>query len=145
MENLKILNSKEKKAIINKLKEHFGIKELNLDYVFFKSNEGKIFLLNNEVSKLNLDKLRINSLGVYFGVFENNFRLSIEGSQLIGDKITKNIIELEDSTKWLEGNNVNVESENGLKIVKSGRDYLGTGQLKDGVLINYIPKERRTK
>ena len=145
MENLEILNSKEKKAIISKLKEHFGIKELSLDYAFFKSNEGKIFLLNNEVSKLNLDKLRINSLGVYFGVFENNFRLSIEGSQLIGDKITKSIIELEDPTKWLEGNNVNADGENGLKIVKSGKDYLGTGQLKDGVLINYIPKERRIK
>ena len=102
-------------------------------------------MLNNEVSKLNLDKLRINSLGVYFGVFENNFRLSIEGSQLIGDKITKSIIELEDPTKWLEGNNVNADGENGLKIVKSGKDYLGTGQLKDGVLINYIPKERRIK
>ena len=145
MQSLKILNSKEKKLILNKLKEHFGIKELDLDYVFFKSNEGKIFLLNNGISKLELDKLRVNSLGVYFGVFENNFRLSIEGSQLIGNKAGKNIVELEDPTKWLEGNDINVEEENGLKIVKSGKDYLGTGQLKDGILINYIPKERRTK
>lgn len=145
MQSLKILNSKEKKLILNKLKEHFGIKELDLDYVFFKSNEGKIFLLNNGISKLELDKLRVNSLGVYFGVFENNFRLSIEGSQLIGNKAGKNIVELEDPTKWLEGNDINVEEENGLKIVKSGKDYLGTGQLKDGILINYISKERRTK
>jgi len=145
MQSLKILNSKEKNIIFNKLKEHFGIKELRLDYVFFKNNEGKIFLLNNDVSKLDLDKLKINSLGVYFGVFENSFRLSIEGTQLVGDRASKNIIELEDPTKWLEGNDVNIESDNGLKIVKSGRDFLGTGQLKNGVLINYIPKERRIK
>lgn len=84
-------------------------------------------------------------MGVYFGAFGNNFRLSIEGSQLIGDKASKNVVELEDDTKWLDGNDINVNEENGLKIVRCRKDYLGTGQLKDGILINYISKERRTK
>ncbi|MBI4159499.1 hypothetical protein HY500_04570 [Candidatus Woesearchaeota archaeon] len=145
MENLKILNSKEKKQILDRVKKHFGIKGLDLDYAFFRNNENKVFLLNKDVKKVEFDKLRINSLGVYFGAFDNNFRLSIEGAQMIGNKATKNIIEIEDPKAWLEGNNIKTEGENGLKIVKSGKDCLGTGQLKDGVLINYIPKERRTK
>ena len=145
MESLKILNSKEKKHIIARVKKQFGIKELDLDYAFFINNENKIFLLNKDVKKIDFDKLRVNSLGVYFGAFDNNFRLSIEGAQLIGDKATNNVINLEDDTEWLEGNDVSADGEDGLKIVKCGTDFLGTGQLKNGVLINYIPKERRIK
>ena len=145
MENLKILNSKEKKQIIERIKKHFGIKELDLDYAFFRNNENKIFLLNKDVKKVDFDKLRVNSLGVYFGAFDNGFRLSIEGTQLIGNNAEDNVITLEDDTKWLEGNDINAEGEDGLKIVKCGNDFLGTGQLKNGTLINYISKERRIK
>ncbi len=145
MENLRILNSKEKKQIVDRIKKHFSIKKLDLDFAFFRNSENKIFLLNNEVKKINFDKLRINSLGLYFGAFGNGFRLSIEGSQLIGSKAEDNIVELEDDKEWLEGNDIKVEGEDGLKIVKCGNDFLGTGQLKNGVLINYLPKERRIK
>ncbi|MBS3156457.1 hypothetical protein J4413_04495 [Candidatus Woesearchaeota archaeon] len=145
MENLKILNSKEKKQILDRIKKHFGIKELDLDYAFFRNSENKIFLLNKDVKKVDFDKLRVNSLGVYFGAFDNGFRLSIEGSQLIGDKAEDNVITLEDDTSWLEGNDINVEGKDGLKMVKCGNDFLGTGQLKNGSLINYISKGRRIK
>jgi len=145
MNNLRILNSKEKKKIIEQVKNHFGIENLELDYIFLMSDERKVYLVSEDAARVELDMLRVNSLGLYFGAFEDNFRLSIEGSQLIGSKTKKNVVELNDDTKWLEGNDIEVSGENGLKIVKCKNDFLGTGQLKNGTLINYVSKERRIK
>ncbi len=145
MNNLRILNSKEKKKIIEQVKNHFGIENLELDYIFLMSDERKVYLVSEDAARVELDMLRVNSLGLYFGAFEDNFRLSIEGAQLIGRKAKKNVVELNDDTKWLEGNDIEVSGENGLKIVKCKNDFLGTGQLKNGTLINYVSKERRIK
>jgi|SRR3989338_555239 len=145
MNNLRILNSKEKKKIIEQVKNYFGIENLELDYIFLMSDERKVYLVSEDAARVELDMLRVNSLGLYFGAFEDNFRLSIEGSQLIGSKTKKNVVELNDDTKWLEGNDIEVSGENGLKIVKCKNDFLGTGQLKNGTLINYVSKERRIK
>ena len=145
MNNLRILNSKEKKKIIEQVKNYFGIENLELDYIFLMSDERKVYLVSEDAARVELDMLRVNSLGLYFGAFEDNFRLSIEGAQLIGRKAKKNVVELKDDTKWLEGNDIEVSGENGLKIVKCKNDFLGTGQLKNGTLINYVSKERRIK
>ena len=145
MNNLRILNSKEKKKIIEQVKNYFGIENLELDYIFLMSDERKVYLVSEDAARVELDMLRVNSLGLYFGAFEDNFRLSIEWAQLIGRKAKKNVVELNDDTKWLEGNDIEVSGENGLKIVKCKNDFLGTGQLKNGTLINYVSKERRIK
>ena len=42
MNNLRILNSKEKKKIIEQVKNHFGIENLELDYIFLMSDERKV-------------------------------------------------------------------------------------------------------
>ena len=78
MQQLKILNSKEKKRIQQQIQKQFD-SELKLDYEIFMNPKNKIFILNKEVSLIDLDQLRINSLGLYFGVeYENSIRLSIE-------------------------------------------------------------------
>ena len=106
MNNLRILNSKEKKKIIEQVKNYFGIENLELDYIFLMSDERKVYLVSEDAARVELDMLRVNSLGLYFGAFEDNFRLSIEGAQLIGRKAKKNVVELKDDTKWLEGNDI---------------------------------------
>jgi len=94
MQKIKILNNKEIKEILNLIEKQWDAK-LNLDYVFLKTEKEKIYIVNKDISKVDLGKLRINTIGLYFAeVKDNNIRLSIEGSQIIGPKAKKNVLEL---------------------------------------------------
>ena len=147
MENLEILNTRNKKDIEKKIKKQFGC-DFKLDFAVFKNSKNKLFLLNKDVEKIRLDELRINSLGLYFG--ENRhaeLRLSTEGAQLVGKKATKNIIELDDAQaeQWMNGKDFEYNSEfHGFVIIKNKDNILGCGRLKDTTLLNYVQKERRT-
>ena len=45
---------------------------------------------------------------------------------------------------WLKGTDMNIESElNGYVLIRNNGDFLGCGKLKNGKLLNYVPKARR--
>jgi NOL1/NOP2/fmu family ribosome biogenesis protein len=146
MQNIKILNKKEIKSIIKLIKNQWDYNP-DLDYVFFQNNKNRLFIINKELSKIDLNKIRINSIGLYFGELNHNqLRLSIEGSQIIGPKAKKNVLELnkEEVKQWLKGNDL--EKETKLKnfvIIKHNNDFLGCGKVKENKLFNYVPKNRR--
>ncbi|MBU0930178.1 MAG: hypothetical protein KJ623_03855 [Nanoarchaeota archaeon] len=145
--NLRVLNKKESLEIINRIIKQFDIKNLGLDYAFFQ-NEDKIFLISKDLRKVDFQKLRINNLGLYFCTLaKNGIRLTIEGTQLIGDKANKNIIDIKENelVYWFNGENLVRKDIDGFVIIKYKNDFLGCGYGKEGIIINYIPKERRVK
>lgn len=145
----KVLNTREVKKILDWLKEHYGIKELKIDKVFLKSAKDKIYLVSRKVSELETKNLRINLVGMYFAKEEKNgIRLSIEGSQIIGPKATKNVIELGEQqvSNWIKGQDISCDADaEGFVIIKNGKDFYGVGNCKEGKVLNYVPKERRIK
>jgi len=145
MQNLRILNNKEVRKILKEIEEHFGSK-IKLDYAFLQNNEGKIFLISRKFGDISPKKLRINSLGLYFGKVEKSgIRLSIEGSQLV--KATKNVIELDEKQlrQWMLGKDIEVGKHDieGYVVVKHKNDSFGCGAYKEGKLLNFVPKSRR--
>src|SRR3989338_1014184 len=113
MLELKIMNSKEIKEIYHLIEAQWGTK-LKLDLAFLKNNKNRIFIVNKELSQLDLSKLRINSAGLYFcEIDDKGIRLSIEGSQIIGNKATKNIAEIsnEQLKQWLKGEDLEIEGD----------------------------------
>ena len=111
MQNLKILNSKETKRIFQTLEKQFGLSK-KLDYVFLQNNKDRLYVVNRSMGSIDLEKLRINSIGLYFGTIINSVvRLSIEGSQIIGPLSNKNILELSDEkfNMWLKGEDFEVD------------------------------------
>ena len=147
MPELKFLNSKEIKEIMKLIEEQWGA-ELKLDYTFAKNNKNRVFLINKDISKIDFSKLRINSIGMYFCDLENEIRLSIEGSQIIGPKATKNVVEVseEQTKKWMKGGDLEIEDKgncNGFVIIKHENDFLGTGKFKENRILNYVSKSRR--
>ncbi len=138
---MKPLNSKEIKEINNKLESQFGIKT-KLDYLFYVNREDKIFLMTKDMQKLDLSKFRVNSFGLYFAKLEkNSIRLSVSGSQLIGKKAGKNVLEINQKEEWLNGQNVECNKElKGWFIIKNKEDFLGCGYCKNGIIQNFIPK-----
>ena len=147
MPELKILNSREIKEIYAMIEGQWGAK-LKLDYGFLKNSKNRIFIISNDISKIDLSKLRLNSVGMYFCEIDSKgIRLSIEGSQLVGQKAIKNIVELnEDETKkWFKGEDLEKECRDciGFVILKNKNDFLGTGKYSNGRILNYVGKSRR--
>ena len=146
MPQLKILNSREIKEIYSLIEKQWGAK-LKLDCAFLKNNKNRVFIVNRGISKINIEKLRINSIGMYFCEADKiGIRLSIEGSQIVGPKATKNIAEIteEQAKKWLKGEDLEIKGDySGFIILKNNGDFLGAGRHKDGKILNYVAKERR--
>ncbi len=142
---LKFLNKKEIKSILNKIKDRYGIKNLDLDYVFLKSKKGKVFIISKDVIRIDITKLKIDTIGMYFcKVEDDGIRLSIEGSQLIGKYARKNILKLNEKEleMWLSGEELDREGD-GYYLIK-GKDFVGSGKIVNRKLYNYVPKYRRT-
>lgn len=149
---IKILNTNEKKEIQNKLKEQFGINKI--PGILLKRGQERIFLYQGdlspkEISKLDLAKINLERVGVYFCKFQNNeIRLSIEGTQILKNQITKNIFELnkEQLEIWMKGNELNISTgKKGFLIIKYKEDFLGCGKASTEKITNFIPKNRRLK
>lgn len=155
MQNLKVLNSRETKHILEKLREQYGFQagKAELDFIFLMNKDNRIYIVSKDASRMILDSLRIDSLGMYFGeLYKENLRLSIEGAQLIGASATKNIvyIEHEQMIEWIKGNDIEYEDCGKDFVIvkyknsKTGKDdMLGCGKYKDGKLMNYVSKSRR--
>ncbi|MEM3373672.1 MAG: hypothetical protein QXE31_00475 [Candidatus Woesearchaeota archaeon] len=149
MQNLRILNSKEKKELLNKIKEQFDSNLSDLDqYIFLINPKNKIFIISNDFSKIDIKELRINSLGLYLGeIYNNELRLSIEGSQIIGKSAKKNILELNNelAEQWLKGLDIdlNQDYKNSFYLIKNNNNFIGCGKIINKKLFNYVPKERR--
>lgn len=151
MGRLDILNKKELKPIFEFIKEHWNIDDLSFldDYAFLINEKDNIYIAKREVFDLDLSCLRISTIGLYFGEAKNEeFRLSIEGSQMIGKYAKDNVLELtrEESRDWLRGYDLDKESDlNGFVLIKHGDDFMGTGRVKEGRVLNFVPKSRRLK
>ncbi|MFW6311550.1 MAG: methyltransferase RsmF C-terminal domain-like protein [Nanoarchaeota archaeon] len=148
MAKLKFMNTKEKKNLFQILEDQFGfIKIEKLDYEFLINEKNKIYILNKEIRKVDFENLKMSSMGLYIGeLYQNEIRLSIEGSQLIGPFAKKNIIEItpEEEIKWIKGEELTstLDTKNYV-IIKSENDYFGCGKIKENRLMNYVPKTRR--
>ncbi len=144
---LPVLNAREKKRINQLLEEQWGFAR-KLDHVYLLTAKNRLFFVNQDIERLNLQGLRVSSVGVYVGELlqERELRLSIEGSQLVGHHATKNVVALDalQARLWLKGQDLDMKTEsNAFVILKHGDDFLGCGKAKSGRIMNFVPKTRR--
>ena len=106
--NLRFIKTPEKRKIIEKLKEQFGIEEL--PYLLIESGKEKIRAFSGHLSKEELMKIKdlayVEVIGLYLLKEENSeFRLSLDASLALSNQITKNIIEISDQQfeDWIRG------------------------------------------
>ncbi|MBD3361180.1 hypothetical protein GF358_00100 [Candidatus Woesearchaeota archaeon] len=144
--SLKILPSKEIKFFRKLIKDQWDADFVD-DYAFLMSSKNKLYIANKDIGRLNLEKLNINNVGLYFGEFRKDLlRLSIEGSQLIGPLAKKNVVEIPDVfvVPWLRGVDIALKAEGeNFVIIKNKNDFMGCGKITDEKILNFVPKARR--
>ncbi|MBN2053088.1 hypothetical protein JW756_06295 [Candidatus Woesearchaeota archaeon] len=159
MQKLTVLNTREKKKIIDELKSIYGFNG-KIDDAILMSPKQKLYLLTKDVAMINKDEeheLRIDAAGLYIGRVEEagGIRLSIEGSQLVGRHATKHVLVIDEAhlESWVKGEDFElsdnekkqVNDEHGFFIIKYGRDFIGCGQVKNNNVRSLVSKERRLK
>lgn len=149
---MKILNHKQRKEIQDKLTEQFGVKKI--PNVLVKFGEEKIFAFSGNLTLLQkLQELtRIEGVGNYIAKEQREeIRLSIEGTHLFKNQITKNIFELNEQQlkNWMHGSEILLDSKDKIKkgfvVMKYKDDFIGTGKASEHKITNFIPKIRRLK
>lgn len=150
MQKLKILNTREKKEVFEELKSNYGFTE-KLEGALFLSQKEEIFLLTGgfDVIEQGMEReLRIDKAGLYIGkIMPDGVELSVEGSQLIGPKANKNILEIDDEQlePWVTGESLEGFTGEGYHIVKHNNDFLGCAKIKNNQVKNLVEKNRKIK
>ena len=146
--NIKLLNRKDVKEIKKMIRGQFGF-DKELDYSFFQNDKGRIFIATKGIAHIDFEKLKINNVGLYFAQIKNEkIRLSIDGSQLIGELCSKNVLDIDDkkSEEWMRGEEITTEmqlKDNEFYIMKNKNDFLGSGKASGNKILNFIGKPRR--
>jgi len=154
MQKLNILNSKEIKRLKELLLEQFNY-SFQEDYAYLESKKGRVYVVSKDISKLDLDKLRIDRYGLYLGEKKGNtFRLSMEASQLLFKEAKENKIkltnllevdekELRDYFQGMDIDKPEFKEENRLVLLQFREDVFGCARLKEGKILNFLPKIHR--
>ena len=168
---LDILNTRQIKKLKEQIFVAWGVDFNFGNYAVLRNNEGKIFISSKDINKIELSKLKINTVGLYFAKQEPpGIRLSIEGSQMIGPAAVKNVLELkkEQVSEWSRGEQLSLKDTetvhggssfkgssfadgssscfSGFVIIKYMNDFLGCGKItSDGKVLNFVPKGRRIR
>ena len=150
MQTLTILNTRDIKKIRQAFEETYGA-FFTGDYVYLQGKDGRISLINKDIAKIDLKKLRVDKFGLYVAELKNNsVRLSKEGAQLLAkearDKL-KNIVELDDQEIKAYFHGIDLKKDLGpdakFVLIEYKGDVVGCSKYKEGVILNYLPKIHR--
>ncbi len=140
MNPLKILSEKEKLEIKEKLNGQFGITEI--PGKIFMRGEERLFLYSGNLGEEQIRTLEkiafLERVGSYLGkIEESGIRLSIEGAQILGNQITKNIFEIPSELveEWMKGHELLIEDIERLKHKNETND---SNLTLSGQLINSV-------
>ncbi len=148
MQKLNILNTREVKKIREVCVRDYGYfpKE---DFAYLQNEKGKVFLINKDLARIEIKKIRVDKLGLYFAEVKNNeVRLSKEGAQLIGKhEGLKNVVELnkEEMKKYFQGEDLSKDlgEKNRFVLLKYEEDIFGCAKYKEKNILNFLPKIHR--
>jgi NOL1/NOP2/fmu family ribosome biogenesis protein len=113
------------------------------------NSEGRVFSVSEDFARLDTQGLRIETIGLYIGrLVPGGFKLSIEGSQLLGPYANQNVTELcdEEFSDWMRGLDVGKAGQSPcFQIIKNKAEFFGCARHTNGRLLNLVPKERRIR
>ena len=150
MQQLKILNTRELKKLREHIVAEFGT-FLKNDYAYLQNDKGKIFLINKDLSRIELKNLKIDRIGLYFAESKDQqIRLSKEGAQLLFTEAKGKVervvsLDQKEAELYFQGREVekDLTGESRSIILKYQDQILGCARYKDKKILNFLPKIHR--
>lgn len=147
----KFIKSSEKRKIEAELEELYGIDSLP-EYLLIEAGKKRIRAFSGSLSKEEIMLLsravKVELVGIYLiSKKDEEARLNFDAVSLLKDKITKNVLEIneEQFQNWIRGQDLELETQRGTVVIKYKNDFIGVGKSNGEKVFNYIPKERKLK
>jgi len=150
-EKIRILRGKERERLMGVFEKQFGIKQIQGTLI--RGRKGGIYLFTGTIPDkeiFNLLKIfPVEIIGIYLAKeMDGKLRLSIEGSQILKNEITKRIVELskEEMEIWIMGHElIKKTGFEDYVVMKYKNEMLGVGKASENKITNFIPKSRRLR
>lgn len=145
----RLLTASERRLLEKMLKEQHGVESPFKEFVLLMMGEGRVRAATREAFEIAERLKRVQQVGLYVAKLrKGEVNLSIEGSQLLGEKLKRNVIELgeEEAREWMSGAPIKIEIQVDSRyiIAKHDRIYLGSGRVsRDGKAYPQVAKWRR--
>jgi len=148
---MKILNDSERKLLQELLHQQHGVREAFKEFILIMGGDGKVRAATFETIEVARKLRKILQMGLYVAKYRKNKNevfLSIEGSQLLNNQISKNIVELseEECREWMRGAPIplSINTDSRYIVGKIDKIYLGSARVsRDGKLYPQIAVWRR--
>lgn len=141
-------DSKEIKEIIHQISNNYGIDEnLWKDFLFILRSGDIYFISRNDFDYSRIKFLRI---GIKLASLDKKtgWRLTSNAVQILGNNLTQNILNLENKDQlktYFMGQKTKVDFPDSSFVVVKYNDYfIGSGKVKNSILLSYFPRSRRT-
>ena len=150
MQTLTILNTRDIKKIRQLFEETYGAFFIG-DYAYLQGKDGRLSLINKDMAKIDLQKLRVDKFGLYVAEIKgNSVRLSKEGAQLLATEAReklKNIVKLDSREIKAYFHGIDLRIDLGVEarfvLIEYDGDIVGCSKYKEGIILNYLPKIHR--
>jgi NOL1/NOP2/fmu family ribosome biogenesis protein len=146
---MRLLTSAERRYLIKRLVDQHGIEDAFDDLVLIRAGQGRIRTATKEAYEVACRLRRTQQVGLYVAkIVKGDVILSIEGSQLLGNMITKNMVELseKEAEEWMRAAPIQRPEriEGKYVVARCGDFYLGSGRVsRDGRIYPQVAKWRR--
>ncbi len=144
------IKSNEKRHIVEKLKENYGID--NVPFLLIQAGREKVRAFSGHLSKeeiaLLADTVNIEFMGLYLVKEEHEqLRVSFDATHILSSQIKKKILDLTDEQfkLWIRGHDLDIKFEKGDIVLRYKGDFLGSGKSNGEKIFNYVPKDRRLR
>ncbi len=144
---IRVLGRKEEKQFARQLEKSTGKAVVVSDKILVDRKE--ICIGTREVAAFveHFGKqLRIEQAGLLVVVDEKKGVFSIEGAQVFAPFfVQRRALNDGEVQQWMRGVDIPAADEKGLVLLSYGNDIVGAGSVKEGKILNTVPKERRIK
>ncbi|MGB9665043.1 MAG: hypothetical protein ACPL25_09010 [Ignavibacteria bacterium] len=141
-------DSKEVKEILQQLSYNYGIDEDYWNNFLFVIRSGDIYFTSK--SDFEYSQIKFLRIGIKLASLDKKtgWRLTSNAVQIIGNEIKKNILTLETKEQlktYFMGQKTKLNfQDSNFVVVKYGDYFIGSGKVKDSILLSYFPRSRRT-
>ncbi|MCD6536858.1 MAG: hypothetical protein J7K49_07510 [Thaumarchaeota archaeon] len=146
---MRVLDAGERKYFELRLKRQYGVDKAFEDLILIKAGQGRVRAVTKEAFEIAKRLKKVQQVGVYVAkISKGDVILSIEGSQMLNGKITKNVIDLDEESaeRWMKAEVMPAQGkwEGKYLVGRCGDLYLGSSRItRDGKLYPQIAKWRR--
>lgn len=142
------MTGSKRKLVESMLERSYGVKLGFKNVELLEGGEGKIRVTNRETIDIANKLKRIQTIGLYVAkLVKGDIALSMEGSHMLCNEITKNIIEIDEYAikRWMEASPIEIGFNHSYKYIvgKYRGRCVGSARFSQGKLYPQVPKERR--